>query len=186
MAAMIAILVVTFLVVTTSRAAFSATTENTGNSLTTGAAISLVDDDGGASMFATVTGLFPGDTEVSCITVDYVSAPDPNAVVLYIPTAPSGGTLADDLTLTVEIGTDASPTFDDCSTFVPTGGPLFSGSVSAFATTYNDTASGLSTWDPDPLVPASLGATFRITLEVEPTADPADSTAFAFTWETDL
>jgi hypothetical protein len=186
MSVMAAVLLATLVVATSSRAAFTTTTSNTGNSLTSGAAISLVDNDGGASMFAAVTDLLPGDSEVSCITVTYESTPDPDAVVLFMPAAPSGGTLADDLTLTIEMGADALPAFDDCTTFIPTGGPLFDGSVSDFATTHGDAASGLVTWDPDPALPLTTTATFRFTLTVDATADPSDTTAFDFTWQTDL
>ncbi len=188
-AVVVAMLLISFLVLSSSRAAFNATTSNDGNNLQTGGAISLTDNDLDAAMFASVTGLLPGDTEVSCITVTYESAPDPGDVVLYMPTAPTGGTLADDLDLTIEIGTDATESFDDCTAFVPdpVGGTLFSGTVSSFAVTHASAATGLVTWDPDPATaPVGTVRTFRFTLGVASSADPDDATNFGFTWETAL
>lgn len=191
-AIVVAMLLVSFLVLSSSRAAFNGSTSNDGNSLETGAGITLTDNDSDAPMFAAVTGLLPGDSQVSCITVTYASTPDPGNVVLYMPTAPTGGTLADDLDLTIEIGTDATATFDDCDTFVPdpsagVAGVIFQDTVSNFAATHSNAAAGLVTWDPDPLTaPVGTVRTFRFTLGVAATADPNDNTSFGFTWETGL
>ncbi len=188
-AVIVAMLLISFLVLSSSRAAFNATTSNDANTLQTGAAISLTDNDSDAAMFASVTGLLPGDAEVSCITVTYNSTPDPGDVVLYMPAAPTGGTLADDLNLTIEMGTDATETFDDCTAFVPdpVSGTLFTGTVSSFAATHTSAATGLVTWDPDPATaPVGTVRTFRFTLGVASSADPDDDTTFGFTWETAL
>ncbi|MEZ5255023.1 MAG: hypothetical protein R2689_14305 [Microthrixaceae bacterium] len=60
---------VTFLIVGTSRAAFSDTTANDNNTVGS-AGVVLTDDDSGSAMF-TVADMSPDDTIVRCIEVTY-------------------------------------------------------------------------------------------------------------------
>ena len=77
-----AVLVATFLVLSVSRAAFTATTANEGNSLT-GGRVTLTDDDTGSAMF-TVSNMMPGDSQQRCIVVTYSGVDaDPSAGELY-------------------------------------------------------------------------------------------------------
>jgi hypothetical protein len=123
--------------------AFVATSANSGNSVASGS-VALSDNDAGTVMFATLTGAKPGDSETSCIRVRDDGTLN-STVRLY---ASVTGTLAPYLTLTVTRGTDANPTFDDCTTFVADAanyigaglGIVYSGGLSGFPTTY---ASGI-------------------------------------------
>src|SRR5262245_50582018 len=82
-----------------TRAAFSDTAGNSGNSLTAGTVL-LSDNDTGVAAFDDID-LDPGESANSCITVTY--AGDLDAVIrLYAATGGSG--LADNLTLTVTRG----------------------------------------------------------------------------------
>lgn len=184
-AVVVAAVLVSFLVVGASRAAFEATTSNTGNVVDTGANLVLTDNDGEAAMFSTA-GALPGDSDVSCITVTYASTPPPNEVLIYAAGAPTGA-LPPHLDLTVEVGTDVLENFDDCTTWLPTGGTIYSGTVDGFATAHPDATSGLATgWTPNPAVPTETVRTFRFTVAVASTADPLTSAGFGFEWFTDL
>lgn len=172
-----ALLLVVFLVLSTSRAAFTATTDNPANSVSTGS-ISLVDDDSGSAMFAAVPDLGPLDSVARCIHVDYTGSLDAEPIALYATGAP-GGTLAPYLDLTIEIGDDNDDDFPECGSFVPTS-VLFSGTLASFAATHTDYASGLETWDPA----GPSARTFRVTVTVQ--ADPlaeGRSADWGFTWE---
>ena len=74
--------VVTFLVLSASRAAFTATTANSGNSVAAGT-VSLVDNDVGAAMFA-LTDLSPGANFDRCIEVEYTGSIDPQVIKLDV------------------------------------------------------------------------------------------------------
>jgi hypothetical protein len=123
--------------------AFVARATNSGNSYAAGT-VALADNDSGTAMFTTLTGAKPGDSETSCIRVQSTGTLS-STVRLY---ATVTGTLAPYLTLTVTRGTDPTPTFDTCTTFVPDAnnyigaglGVIYSGSLSGFPTAY---ASGI-------------------------------------------
>ncbi len=174
-------LAVSLLVLQASRAAFSDTTDNTGNAFSTGTVI-LSDDDTGTAMF-NVTNMVPGDTATACIAVTYSgTVADPSAVKLYSGGYTDSGTLADYLNVTVEEGTGGS--FADCSGFV-SGATIVSGTtVAGFDTSYTDYASGAGTWDP---ASTPESRTYRVTVELDaatPNAQQGASvTALAFVWE---
>src|SRR3712207_5736468 len=107
---------ISVLVVTSSRAAFVAQSDNVTNQVSA-AAVDLTDTDGGTAMFSNVTGLMPGSPQDRCIDVTYTGTVDPTAVLLYSSGAPTG-TLAPYLDLTVEVGSDPTPNFRDCTGFV--------------------------------------------------------------------
>jgi hypothetical protein len=173
-------ILVAILVVTSSRAAFVAQNDNTTNQVTAGA-VDLTDNDSTTAMFPGVTGLRPGVASYSCIDVTYTGTVDPLPVRLYASGAPAG-TLAPYLDLTVEIGADTTDAFRTCTNFVATGLPLYTGTLSDFATAHGTYATGAATWNP-----ADTGETrtfrFGLTVQDDPLAEGLTST-FGFSWET--
>ena len=93
--------------VQTSLAAFSDTTENTGNAFSAGTVV-LTDNDSDAAMFS-VLNMKPGVSTVGCIEVTYSGTLDANVRLYGAITAGDG--LEDYLDLTVERGDG------DCTTF---------------------------------------------------------------------
>lgn len=96
-------LMIALLVVTGSRAAFTATTTNDTNTFTAAGAIAVSTDATGSQLF-TVTGLTPGASVENCVAVTFVGD-SPNADIrLYAgPSVPAS--LADVLDIQVSIGT---------------------------------------------------------------------------------
>ncbi len=173
-----ALLLVTFLVMSVSRAAFTSSTDNASNSVSTGS-ILLTDNDSGSSMF-NATGLLPLVPVVNCIQVDYAGSLDPTAVALYA-TAPPTGLLDTYLTLKIEIGPANADLFGTCTSFAPTS-TLYNASLESFATTHSSYGTGLSTWNP---AAGSEGRAFRFTVTVQDiSAAAGTTTSFGFTWET--
>ena len=168
------------MVLTASRAAFTDTTDNTGNAISTGTVV-LVDDDSGSAMF-NVAGMAPGDSAVTCIAVTYQGTiTNPGAVRLYSGGYTDSGTLGAELNLVVEEGTGSS--FGDCSGFTASG-TIESGTLAGFDTTHSDYASGAGTWDPSS-TPESRS--YRFTVSLPTTADNSAQgqsiTNLTFTWE---
>ncbi|KGH47973.1 hypothetical protein IN07_05015 [Modestobacter caceresii] len=173
-------ILVALLVVTSSRAAFNAQTENSPNQVSAGA-IDLTDNDAGTAMFANVTGLVPGATPVDrCIDVTYTGTVDPGAVLLYATSAPTGG-LAPYLNLTVDIGADTTDAFRSCTNFSSTA-TLYTGTLAGFATAHSSYGAGLNTWDPV-ANPETRTFRFRVSVQDDQAAEGQTST-FGFTWET--
>jgi hypothetical protein len=171
-------IVIAVLVVTSSRAAFVAQNDNTANQVTS-ASIALGDNDSGASMF-NLSNLLPAAPEERCIDVTYTGSANPMPVLLYATAAPTG-TLAPYLDLVVEIGTDATPAFGDCTGFGASS-TLYNGTLQGFWTAHGSYATGRATWDP-----AVTGEvrTFRFTVTVQNVAAAANKTStFGFSWET--
>ena len=166
-----ALLLVVFLVLSTSRAAFTATTNNPTNSMSTGT-LTLSDDDAGTAMFDTITGLVPLTTTTRCIHVQYVGSLDPQPIVLYVPSSPTGS-LGTYLDLTIEIGPNNADAFGSCASFTNTA-TLYTGTLAGFATSHSGYASGQATWDPS----TNSTQTFRFT------AAAGQSAGWGFTWET--
>lgn len=151
-----ALLMVTILTITRSEAAFSDTTSNASNSLTTGDVV-LTDDDTALAMFNTL-GLMANDSLTECLNVTYSGSLLPAPVRAYGSTT---GTLDTYLDLTVEIGTGGG--YGNCAAFSPTA-TIYTGTLDAFSTTHADWSSGLATFtatsNPD-------NRTFRFTLTVQ-------------------
>jgi hypothetical protein len=172
-------ILIALLVVTSSRAAFVAQNDNTTNQVTS-AAIALTDTDSGTAMFDNVPNMVPTATYERCIDVTYTGTVDPTAVMLYASGAPTG-TLAPYLNLTVQVGTDLSPAFRDCTGF-SSAGTVYSGTLAAFATDHADHATGVTTWNP---IGSPETRTFRFVLTVQDNSAAAAKTAtFGFSWET--
>ena len=164
-----------------SYAAFSTTTANTGNSVSSGT-VALADSDSGAAMFS-VTGMKPTTPAIEkCIKVDYSGALDAG-VKLY--TTSSIGSLGQYLNLAIRPGT-GNPTFPSCTGFTPDAADLFSGTLASFAGTYSSYASGLA----DNPASATKWVTndsvvyrFTLTLQNNTAAEGLSTGSFAITWE---
>jgi hypothetical protein len=168
-----------------SYSAYTATTANAGNTFAAGS-VAVEDNDSDAAMLA-LANAKPGDSDTSCIRVRYTGSLA-STVRLY---ATPSGTLPQYLTLTVTRGTDATPVFDDCvgftadlTNYIGAGaGVVYSGSLSAFPTTY---AAGLV--DPTSGTPESWTTDeehfyrFAVTLQDNDAAKSQTGSA-AFTWE---
>jgi hypothetical protein len=177
MAVAFAFLLVSFLVLNSSRAAFSDATDNSANAVSTGT-IDLSDNDAGAAMFGSVANLAPGTVIDRCIDVAYTGSYDPTAVVLYMPTAPTGS-LAPYLDLAIEIGADTTDAFGTCTNFVASS-TLYTGTVSGLRGTHSSYLSGLATWDPT----GTSTRTFRFRISVQDNnLAQGLATTFGITWE---
>jgi hypothetical protein len=173
-AVLMSLAVAAAVVVTASRGAFTATTENPGNTWAAGT-VTITDDDDGVAMFS-ATGLRPGSELENCIAVTYTGSLVPADVSLY---GTAGGTgLAPFLDLKIEIGTGGG--FGDCDGFTPSS-TLFDDTLAAFAATNTDFDSGLGGWSPSA---TNQSRTYRFTVEVKDDNDAQGLTATAtFTWE---
>lgn len=129
-AALFALLLVALLVVTGSRAAFTAQTSNPGNSI----AIvdgSFTDNDGGAPMFS-VVDLVPGETREACITLRYLG-PSPFTADLSATLTDNADDLAKDVVVVVqEAVATGDNTFPSCDTWTA-GTPVYTGSLENLA-----------------------------------------------------
>jgi len=104
---------------------FSATTQNSGNEISSGTVV-LGDNDAGSSLF-NITGAKPGDSWTRCIKVTY-NGSLPAQVHLYMQN--TTGPLAKYLNLVMTQGTEANPTFPSCTGFTPDAtGVIFEGPV---------------------------------------------------------
>ena len=136
------------LVVRASAAAFSDSTDNTGNTFTAGDVV-ISDDDAASSMFA-VTGMEPGETDTKCINVTYSGSMD--AEVRRYGAATAGDGLEDFLDVTVERSTDAAGgATADCTGFTEAGKSAVwtnasDGDLGAFLSGNTDYASGADSW----------------------------------------
>ena len=130
----------------TSTAAFTAQTENPGNSWSAGS-VTLTDDDGGSSAMFTATALKPGDTGERCIRVTYggtIAAP----VKLYVPSVTAGTPdLSPHVRLTIDEGTGGG--FASCTGFASTSTLITDVPLSTLSTTRNTYATGVSAWVPN-------------------------------------
>lgn len=178
----LSLLLVGFLVVTGSRAAFTDTTDNTGNAFAAGD-LELVDDDGGATALFSVANMVPGDSVTDCIEVTYQgSIANPAAVKLYSGGYTDSGDFADYLNVTIDEGSGG--TFGDCSGFLFENTIEPVGTLAAFDAAHTDYTDGAGAWDP---VGTPESKSYRFTVELDaatPDAEQGEAvTALAFTWE---
>ncbi len=161
-------------IVTASIAAFSDTTDNSGNTWSAGTVI-LTDDDAGSATFI-VSDMAPLATATECIVVTYSSSMLPADVNLY---GVSGGTGLDAyLDVTVEEGSGGI--FGNCAGFTPTS-TIFTGTLTSFAATHTNFATGAGAWNPA-ANPESRTYRFTVTLQDNNLAQGLNATA-TFTWE---
>jgi hypothetical protein len=163
--------------------AFSATTTNSGNNISSGTVV-LGSNDLGAAMY-TVTNQKPGDVTQKCIKVSYTGSLS-STVKLY--TTSTIGTLGQYIDLQVRTGS-GSPTFPGCTGFTPDAADLYSGTLSNFATTYGSYANGLLDAGPGSNTSWVNGdsVVYRFTLTLQAsapdTAQNLSTGSHAFTWE---
>lgn len=173
------VLLTTALILTASFAAFSDTTDNSGNTWSAGTVV-LTDDDGGVSAMFTVGNMAPLTTVIECIVVTYSGSLVPADVNLY---GVSGGTGLDVyLDVTVEEGTGGL--FGNCAGaggFTPIGPAIFAGTLTSFAATHTNFTNGVGAWLPA-ANPESRTYRFTVTLQDNNSAQGLDATA-TFTWE---
>ncbi|WP_158544473.1 hypothetical protein [Blastococcus sp. TBT05-19] len=180
-------------------AAFTATTDNAGNTWRAGS-VALTDSAGGSALFdpATDGALQPGSTGSRCIRVDY-TGDLPADIRLYVTTPTAGAVTLDPfLVMSVEQGQDvtAATTVDaDCTGFTSTATPTFrfnTASADLGSADQTKTLAALKAASPDyarglPVgssVPGGTSLTFRITYSVvdDNNAQNARSST-TFTWE---
>jgi hypothetical protein len=182
----LSLLLVGFLVVTGSRAAFTATTDNTGNSWAAGT-VHLFDD--AESVMFDASGLAGGDVLENCIEVTYDGTLAAN-VVLYAANLTPG--LDEFLDLRIEIGNSAgwagTATADGeaaCDGTFSSEDLVYDGTLADFALDYSafsdfDFASGDFGWDTtDGLVKTYY---FVVTVQDDNAAQGLDSQV-DFVWE---
>lgn len=187
-ASLTAFLLVGVLVITGSRAAFTATTDNTANNWAAGD-VAISDDDGGTTAMFNAPNLGPTDVVENCIVVTYDGSLATSGVTLYgAETTP--GTLDTYLNMTIEIGDGgvfpgAAATQDGeiaCAGFVADE-TIYTGTLANFTATATNYASGVEPvagWTPA----TNDFKTYRfvVTVQDNPLASGQD-TEVAFTWE---
>jgi len=170
-----AVLLTGVFIVTASIAAFSDTTDNSGNTWSSGTVV-LDDDDGGSGVMFIVSNMAPLATVTECILVTYSGSLLPADVNLY---GVSGGTGLDAyLDLTVEEGSGG--VFGNCTGFSATS-TIFTGTLTSFAATHTNFGNGAGVWDPA-ANPESRTYRFVVTLQDNNAAQGLNATA-TFTWE---
>ncbi len=162
-----------------SYSAFSATTENPGNTWSSGS-LTLGDSDSGEALFS-AENLVPGETETRCITVTS-SASSPSSVTLYGAGLTDTKNLGDWLDLSVTQGTGSS-TGGSCDDFSPlgSGSSVYSGPVSGFTAT--SFADGYGDWAP---AAGNTSRTFEFTYtvnEAAPDSTQGGTAGITFVWE---
>lgn len=164
-------------------AAFSSQTDNPGNTITAGT-VELSDNDGDGALYS-MSNAAPGDTTEACIQVTYGGSLD-STVKLYTPS--TIGALGPHVDLTIEPGTQTTPSFPDCTDFTADGAALFDGTLDGFATAHSSWANGLAdnpgaatSWQ------TSDSVVYRVTATVDsaaPDSAQGDSTdAHILRWE---
>ncbi len=180
MAVLLGVMLSGVMVLTATRGAFSAQTDNTSNVLAAGD-VDIVDDDSGSAMFS-VTNMVPGDSSQACIEVTYQgSVADPGAVKLYSGGFSDSGSLADELDITVEVGTGGD--FSSCAGFTSSSTIFSTDTLTNFGATHSSYANGVVGWDP---AGTPESRTFRFTIALP--SDAANTvqgdsvTNLVFTW----
>lgn len=149
----------TMLVVTTSRAAFVATTQNGANNFAAGTV--AIGNDGAGSVLFNLTGMKPGDTSAKCINVIYTGSLPAN-VHLYGTVAGTG--LATYLDFTVSIGTGATGGAGlSCTGFTPQSN-IFTGTLASFGAAHTNYANGAGGFD-GAVNPATRSYQVTVTLQ---------------------
>lgn len=164
-------------------AAFSAQTENPTSNWKTGS-VALSDNDSGTALF-NATNLKPGSSGFRCINVTSTGSLA-STVKLYGTGFSQDKNLGDVITLKVEEGSGA--TGADCTNFTPnaSGATIFDNTLSSFAATKTNFASGVGTWAPAGGDSANETKSYRVTYTVSGSAGNAyqsGSAAIGLTWE---
>lgn len=165
------------LIVTGSKAAFSAKTTNGSSTWATGT-VALSDDDAESVMF-TMPGLSGGDTASKCINVSYSGSLSAD-VKLYGTVAGSG--LAPYLDTTIEIGTGAAGgATGSCTGFAATSTLFDAKTLEQFGTSHSSFLNGLGGFSAA-TNPTTRSYRISVTVLDDPLAQGKTATA-TFTWE---
>ena len=174
-AAVLALALTAGLVIRTSSAVFTASTDNNGNSLAAGTIV-LTDDDGGATAILDMSNIAPGEFSQDCIEVAYTGTLDPEAVKVFssssfatTPATTGPGTAAvamqDQVRITIEEGAAGSGgDFRDCTGFAAGTTLVDRELLTSWHGAATDYASGDGGWDPTG--PGQTRA-YRVTLELD-------------------
>ena len=159
------------IVLVQSQAAFTDSTDNTGNVVTAGT-VSLSDDDSSSAMFD-VSGMVPGDEEARCITLSYTGD-----VAADIKMYGAGASALDAyLDTTIEVGTGGS--FADCSGFTASD-TIYSGTLAGFLGGHTGWGDGVDVWSPA----GAEDRTLRVSVTlVDDNGAQGLSATPTFTWE---
>lgn len=160
-----------------SYSAFSDTTNNTGNTWSSGT-VSLTDDDSGAVMF-NAANIAPGATGSNCIKVTS-GANLPTTTKLY---AANGTQTALNSALNVTITQGTGGSFGSCSGFTAdsSGSQLYTGSLSSLISARSSFANGLAT-----SLASGSNKTFKIDYSLPSTVTNTSQGlqgSASFTWE---
>jgi predicted ribosomally synthesized peptide with SipW-like signal peptide len=164
--------------------AFSSTTSNPGNEFQAGT-VTLTDNDSGSAFYNNLAAK-PGDSVTKCINVTYTGSLDSD-VKLYVPE--TIGALGPYVNLTITPGTQASPSYPSCTGFTPaSGGAIYSGTLSAFATAHSSWSNGLATYPSGQTKwSTNNNVVYQVTAQVDPstpgTAQGATTNSHSFTWQ---
>ncbi|MEH3055000.1 MAG: hypothetical protein PGN13_13530 [Patulibacter minatonensis] len=159
-------------------AAFTATTQNTGNSIDAGT-VSIRDNDGTQALYA-LGAMGPGASTQRCIRVTYDGSLASTVKVYRSNTVTSGSAF----NLQIERGSiPGTPTFPNCTGFTPAA-TIYTGTLGGLPTTYAAAPDARgSAWNTGDTVD------YRFTISVvdDPTPNghttPSQSSQHAFTWE---
>jgi hypothetical protein len=164
---------------------FSATTQNSGNEISTGT-VALTDNDAGSALL-NVTGAKPGDSWTRCIKVSYNGSLP--ADVRYYVTG-GAGPLAPYLHLTLVQGSQSAPVFPTCNGFTPDAtngngqvydGPALGGPNVSYETGTPSLPFGETVWNPGQTL------VFKSTVALDAAAPEAaqgnTSGAYSVFWE---
>jgi predicted ribosomally synthesized peptide with SipW-like signal peptide len=167
-----------------TRAALSATTDSQGNEFNAGE-IDLADNDTGTFLY-NVDNALPGDSVEKCIQVSYTSTGLDSTVELYMATPI--GSVGPYVDMTVDVGTQASPVFPDCTGFTSDQN-LFTGTLAGFQSAHGAVGSGV-VYSPNGASPWTNGDTvvYRVTLTLQNTPRlPGEnfSGVHTYTWRAD-
>ncbi len=166
--------------------AFSATTQNAGNEISTGT-VAFSDNDAGSAMY-NVTVAKPGTSVVKCIKTTYTGTL-PASVKLHTTSTP--GPLAQYVDLKITQGTQpaADVSFAGCTNFAASGaGEIFNGTLAGFENRPKGFDGGLATapagkttWEPGDTLVYKIEATLQATT---PESGQGSTTgAHDFVWE---
>ena len=166
--------------------AFTSTTSNANNSFSAGT-VTIGDNDANSALYS-VTNAKPNQSVTSCIKVTYTGS---LAADVHIYTPSTIGALGPYIDLTITPGTQTgTPTFPSCTGFTAdSGGALYTGTLSAFATAHNTYANGVvdypgtvaTAWNTNDSVVYQFTAT--LDSAAPDTAQGATTGSHTFTWE---
>jgi hypothetical protein len=162
--------------------AFSATTTNSGNNISSGTV--NIQQHTGATTLYNVTNQKPGDTTTKCVRVTYSGSITASAVKLYVSSGITNGT---NFNLEVDRGSGMTTLdgTDSCAGFAQTS-VAYNGALGSFPTSYAgglDGKAAAATW----ATSDAIDYRFIITQNDDPTANAhtsaVSSGSHTFTWE---